>query len=59
MSEDFAAMAAPSEEHERLKPFVGAFKAEVKMWMGPGDPAISTGVMVNELDLGGRFLRET
>jgi hypothetical protein len=59
MSEDFAAMAAPSEEHERLKPFVGAFKAEVKMWMGPGDPAISTGVMVNELDLGDRFLRET
>lgn len=59
MSEDFAAMAAPSEEHERLEPFVGTFKAEVKMWMGPGDPAISTGVMVNELDLGGRFLRET
>ena len=56
---DFAAMAATTEAHERLTPFVGTFKAEVKMWMGPGEPMVSTGVMINELDLGGRFLRQT
>ena len=32
------------------------FKAEVKIWMGPGDPMISTGMMTNTLDLGGRYL---
>ena len=47
-----------SDEHKRFEPFVGTFSAEVKMWMGPGDPMVSTGRMVNELDLGGRFLRQ-
>lgn len=42
----------------RFEPFVGTFKAEVKLWMGPGEPLVSTGVMVNSLDLGGRFLRQ-
>lgn len=46
------------DKHKLLEPFVGNFTAEVKMWMGPGDPMISTGVMVNKLDLGGRFLHE-
>ena len=53
---DFAAMSAPTEAHDRLKPFLGTFTAEVKMWMGPGDPMISTGKMENTLDLGGRFV---
>jgi hypothetical protein len=35
---------------------VGTFAAEVRMWMGPGDPHVSTGVMKNTLDLGGRYL---
>ncbi len=56
--EGCAAMGNPVEAHDRLKPFVGAFKAEVKMWMGPGDPQVSTGVMNNSFDLGGRFLRQ-
>ena len=30
MSEDFAAMAAPSEEHALMAPFVGTFGARVK-----------------------------
>ena len=51
-------MAAPGEAHSRLEPFVGTFRAEVKLWMGPGDPVVSTGTMVNEFDLGGRFLRQ-
>lgn len=57
--QDFAAMAAPSEQHALLRPFVGRFAAEVKIWMGPGDPMVSTGVMTCEFDLGGRFLRQT
>jgi hypothetical protein len=52
------AMSAPAEEHARLRPFVGTFRAEVKIWMGPGDPMISTGTMTNTMDLGGRFLRQ-
>lgn len=49
-------MSAPVAAHERFEPFVGKFRAEVKLWMGPGDPMISTGMMTNTLDLGGRFL---
>jgi len=45
------------EAHERFEPFVGIFKAEVKLWMGPGDPKVMTGTMKNSLDLGGRYLR--
>jgi len=51
-------MGSVSEPHRRFDPFVGTFKAEVKLWMGSGDPLVSTGVMVNTLDLGGRFLRQ-
>ncbi len=51
------AMSPPGPEHERLKPFAGKFRAKVTIWMGPGEPMVSTGVMVNTLDLGGRFLR--
>ncbi len=52
-------MAKPAAEHERFKPFVGTFSSEVKLWMGPGDPMISTGVMTNTMDLDGLFLRQT
>ncbi len=52
-----AQMGATTAAHRALEPFVGSFKAEVKIWMGPGDPLVSTGVMVNTLDLGGRFLK--
>lgn len=55
---DFAAMAAPVEAHQKLSAFEGRFQAEVKMWMGPGDPHVSTGTMENKLVLGGRFLQE-
>ena len=49
-------MGATAEAHRKFEPFVGKFKAEVKMWMGPGDPMVSTGMMTNTLDLGGRYL---
>ena len=54
---DMPMPAPPGTEHKRLEPFSGNFRAEVKMWMGPGDPMVSTGVMVNTMDLDGRFLR--
>lgn len=59
--EPIAAMlerAAPTADHERLTPFVGTFKAEVKIWMGPGEPMVSTGSMTNTWALGGRFLHQ-
>ena len=55
---DFEEMSRTTEHHERLKPFEGTFKGEVKMWMGPGDPMVSTGTMVNSLELGGKFLHQ-
>lgn len=62
MSDDpMAAMkkvAAPTADHDRLKPFLGTFKAEVKIWMGPGEPVISTGSMTNTWALGGRFMHQ-
>ncbi len=53
-----AGMNTLCEHHESFKPFVGTFRAEVKMWMGPGDPMITTGTMTNSLALGGRFLAQ-
>jgi len=44
--------------HSRMKPLAGEFRATVKMWMGPGEPHVSTGKMVNAWDLGGKFLKQ-
>jgi hypothetical protein len=55
---DYAAMARPRAEHEKLQPFEGTFRAEVKLWMGPGDPHTSSGTMVNRWALGGLFLEQ-
>ena len=55
---DFAEMSATTEQHKRLESFAGTFKAEVKLWMGPGDPMVSTGVLTSTLVLGGRFLEQ-
>lgn len=52
-------MAAPTAQHERLTPFIGTFKAEVKIWMGPGEPSVTTGTMHNTWTLGGRFVRQS
>lgn len=53
-----AQASATTEDHKKLEPFVGTFEAEVKLWMGPGDPFVSTGMMTNTMDLGGRFLKQ-
>ena len=53
-----AEVMSPGPEHELLKPFLGTFRAEVQLWMGPGDPMVSTGTMTNELVLDGRYVRQ-
>lgn len=53
-----AEMGALAEAHGRLKAFEGKFSAKCSLWMGPGDPMVTTGVMENTLALGGRFLRQ-
>ena len=50
------AHARPTDQHGLLRQFEGAWKAEVKMWMGPGEPQVSTGTMTNTLILNGLFL---
>ena len=57
--EGCAEMGALADAHKKLDAFVGTFTAEVKLWMGPGEPHVSTGMMENALDLDGRFLRQT
>lgn len=47
-----------TEWHERFAPFVGTFTSEVRMWMGPGEPSVSTGRMVNTLVLEDKFLEQ-
>lgn len=56
---DMDAMRALAPQHRQLAAFAGRYKAVVQMWMGPGEPMRMTGVMVNDLDLGGRYLRQT
>ena len=51
-------MPTPGDEHAKLKPFEGTFKAVVKIWMGPGDPVESTGTIVNSFQLGGLYLHQ-
>ena len=51
-------MPAAGPEHKKIQPFEGTFKSEVKMWMGPGDPMISTGTITNSWKLGGLYLHQ-
>ncbi|HZW10787.1 MAG TPA: DUF1579 family protein [Phycisphaerales bacterium] len=48
-----------TDAHARLRPFAGTFRAEVRMWMGPGEPMLSSGTMTNTLELGGRYLHQS
>jgi len=49
-------MPVPEAAHLALEPFVGTFRTEVKMWMGPGDPMVVGGTMVNSWVVGGLYL---
>lgn len=48
----------PGPQHELMKPFEGTFKAAVQMWMGPGEPMLSSGTIVNSFQLDGLYLHQ-
>lgn len=52
------AQPVPGPEHAKLKPFVGNFRSVVKLFMGPGEPMVHTGLMKNEWDLDGLYLHQ-
>ncbi len=58
-TEQIQEMGPRTSEHERLNPFAGTFSTVVRLWMGQGEPMTSTGTMVNDWVLGGRYLRQT
>lgn len=50
-------LAQPGEHHKHLAPFVGRWKGEVTMWMGPGaDPMTEQSIAEVAWILGGRYL---
>ena len=51
-------MPQPGDHHARLQPFEGTFNSEVKMWMGPGDPMVSTGKITNSWHVDGLYLHQ-
>ena len=48
----------PTTSHQSLSPFIGQFIAEVKIWMGPGDAHVTTGIMTNTMELNNQFLQQ-
>ena len=51
--------ATPDDNHEKLKPLVGKWKTEAKMWMEPGkEPQVTKGTSTAQWILGKRFLKE-
>lgn len=50
--------AQPGEGHRFLEKLTGTWNASAKFWMKPGEPPMeSTGTIVNEMVLEGRFLK--
>ncbi|HXV77566.1 MAG TPA: DUF1579 domain-containing protein [Candidatus Polarisedimenticolaceae bacterium] len=50
--------AQPGEHHRFLRKLAGSWETRAKLWMQPGAPPVeSSGSTVNELIMGGRFLR--
>ncbi len=50
-------LAQPGEHHKHLAPFVGSWKGEATMWMGPDmEPITEQSVVEVEWILGGRYL---
>lgn len=48
----------PGPQHHMMQPFVGQFKAEVRIWMGQTEPMVSTGVMTNTFQVNGLYLHQ-
>ncbi len=58
MMKAYEAVAAPGPQHARLREAVGTWKTETKIWMGPGEPEVSTGTSEFKTILGGRYVVE-
>jgi hypothetical protein len=54
----WAELAKTGPEHAKLIKSVGTWKCEGKMWMGPGEPTVSTGKAVFSSVYDGRFLKQ-
>ena len=51
-------LAQPGEHHKHLAPFVGSWKGEITMWMGPDTEAMKNQSLAEvEWILGGRYLQ--
>ena len=50
-------LGAVTENHKKMEAMVGEWKADVKVWMAPGEPQRSEGTSKNEMILGGRFVK--
>lgn len=54
-----AAMGVTGPQHASIARFAGTWRAEVKIWMQPGQPPMtSSGTMVNAMAVGGLFLQQ-
>ena len=51
-------LAAPGPQHATLQAMEGKWKAVVKSYTAPGEPAASEGVSENRMILGGRYLEQ-
>jgi hypothetical protein len=51
-------LAAPGPEHAALRAMEGTWKAVVKSYNAPAEPAISEGLSENRMILGGRYLEQ-
>lgn len=56
----YMAAGAVGEHHGHLEAFVGTWDATSTFWNAPDEPPMeANGVMVNEMTLGGRFLKQS
>jgi len=56
--EAYMKLASPNENHKLLEPFVGNWKAEVKIWNDPATPPnVSAGTAAFRMIYDGRFLQ--
>ncbi len=58
MHEAMMKMQEPGPQHAKLKEAVGTWNAELKHWMGPGEPVIGKGKSVVKSIMGGRYIQE-
>ena len=57
--EQKASILRSAEHHDRMGPFAGSFRSEVKMWMAENaEPMISTGLLTSTWQVQGLFLHQ-